>query len=306
MNHSKFILIYIFTFISINAFSQSLRLKLNIEKSDSLLLEEIIEYDVFELESKGCSNASPVMSEQYKKIDLLNRRISRNEFIQLSEHESPILRSYSIYFLMIKEDDKFFDYFIGHLRDTQILTANLGNFGEFEISVSDLLLEVFFLEGHYINYFNTEEAGILDTIFLNNENIGQYVKWDWFEEMQLKEEYYPKLKELYYQTGEKSCLFSFIKYKKKKDKKIILELFNSSEEDNKKLSLDLMSEYGMASFYKELNKFYKELKRKEIGNNNISICLYRNLYHIENPSKKMKKLFRNVKELVKERGLLKK
>lgn len=221
--------------------------------------------------------------EQFKKL------VNRKKLIEFTDHPSPAIRCYAFKALSERGYRQTFAVLIKHLKDNDTIPTVQGCVPQ------DMLVSEFFLENTSYAYkkkgqynFRKKEREIIDSLLFFAPNKSKKLTAMLLRVIQPKEQYYTKIRQTYLKDKDLGALLAMARYRKKEDRKFILEQLNLEDNDfYTDILLRIIKSYPDATFLPYLKEVLKQ-NTSEPSLSNELFLLYAALVQYQNlESKKL-------------------
>ena len=188
------------------------------------IIDNMVEYGVYTGSAVGYAGNKP---EQWDNFTALMNTANIEELKILTDHESPVVRSYAFKALCLKSDTTQLEILLNHLHDTSFVDTQFGCMANSEL-VGDLFLDEY--EWMIMRDENTYESkkSEIDSILIFTPGIKLYSRNGILDDLELSDSFYPRLKEILVEEREPEALIAISKYQKQEDRQLIMEFLNQN------------------------------------------------------------------------------
>lgn len=205
------------------------------------IVDDIVEGGYVGGEAGAFPGAEPHQWQRYK---LLNREANTNELLQLTKHSDPIVRVYAFDALVDRRDRNVYDLIQSHINDTALVIDQYGCF-ETRTTVAHRYIEN--TKSLTRTQVNTIDSIILYTLDASHKIYGTII-W----RIELKPEYYTRLKELHNTTKNNFFVEKIATYNNPSDTSLIKAVLD----DDPAIGLLAVVQYPHPSFYPSLKRIH--------------------------------------------------
>lgn len=275
MNSMKLILIFCLIIIAQITNGQQVLNGGNVDK----IVDEIAKDQIFMSENKAWAGG---MTDQWKRFERLKKIAKDDELINLTNHENPAVKCYSFMALSNKKHPKTFQVLKEHLLDNQEIRRMRGCVGD-KTSIGQFFLEVAYpnvreLKGH--KFIENQKKAILnskmfvqnrkydanrillgeivDSILVFDEKLNSKCLERLMSRIKPKKYFYNRVKEIYLNKGELSCLTAIAKFKKKEDINLLIEAITESNVHIKRAAIFAVIHFPHKDFFHYLKQIHKK------------------------------------------------
>lgn len=215
-------------------------------------------------------------NDQWKRYLRLSEVATEDELVKLTNHENAVVRGYSFQALAKNKSSHVFPILINHLTDTATATSFSGCF-QTDQMLGDYLIDIVAINKNDTTIYklNNGEQAIVDSILLFDKSIRLYARTSLLLKLQPKEGYYNRIKDIFLEGDEHFALPLLAKYRKKADKKFIIEKLISTDREDWYYGLMAVRNYPDPDFFPYLIKLYNYEMTNKVG---LTIPAIRILY----------------------------
>ncbi len=163
-----------------------------------------------------------VRPKQFDHFEDLEKKATKNELMELTNHPNGAVRCYAFWALAYKVDVQLFPIVLKHLDDNEIVETMSGCIIEAE-KVGDFFIRV--VTPRYFGYDTKKLSPVqlkkLDIALIYTPN-KLYATAEALNRVEITEKIYPRIRELYVEENNQTALVVLAKYKKKQDIELIL------------------------------------------------------------------------------------
>mgnify|MGYP002467744725 CR=1 FL=1 len=226
---------------------------------------------------------------QWSRFMQFKKLVNGKKLIEFTNHPSPAVRCYAFKALSESGSRQTFAVLIKHLKDNDTIRTVQGCVQQ------DMLVSEFFLENTSYPYkkkeqynFRKKERDTIDSLLFFAPNKSKKLTAMLLRVIQPKEQYYTKIKQTYLKDKDLGALLAMARYRKKEDRKFILEQLNLEDNDfYADILLRIIKSYPDAIFLPYLKKVLKQ-NTLESGRSQELFLLYVALVQYQNlESKKL-------------------
>lgn len=223
-------------------------------------------------------------NDQWKRYIRLSEIATEEELVELTDHENAVVRGYSFQALAKNKSSQVFPILINHLTDTAMVTSFSGCFKTDQM-LGDYLIDVVTIDKNDTTDYKLDdrEQAIVDIILLFDKSIQLSTRTNLLLKLPPKEEYYNRIKEILLEGDEDFALPLLAKYRKKADKKLIVEKLTSTNREDWYYGLMAVRNYPDPDFYPYLVELYNYEMTQDKGLTRPSIrILYQAIVQYKN------------------------
>jgi len=242
----------------------SLSAQVNLNPKVEKLVGAIAEGNMFMSSAVGYGGQKPQQWDNYLQ---LKRKASEVELIALTDHENPAVRCYAFLALTENNSAKVFDILIKHLKDSDYISTMIGCIMSQEY-VGDFFLDLVingFTEKTVI--LDEAQAAQIDSILLFDPAVKLAARTTLLENLEPKERYYQRIKEIYTEDGEGPALVCLAKYQRATDKNLISKQLLKADRDEQFFGLKAVRYFPHSAFFPLLQKIHQAEIAKTTGFN---------------------------------------
>ena len=221
---------------------------------------------------------------QWKRYLKLSEIATEEELVKLTDHENAVVRGYSFQALAKNKSSKVFSILIDHLTDTATVACFSGCF-QTDQMIGDYFINIVTINKDDTTAYklNEREQAIVDSTLLFDKSIQLLARTDLLLVLPPKEEYYNRIKDIYLEGNENFALPLLAKYRKKSDKRLIVEKLTSTDRKDWYYGLMAVRNYPDPDFFPYLVKLYNYEMTQEKGLTTPSIrILYQAIAQYKN------------------------
>jgi len=227
------------------------------------------------------------ISKQWGRFEELRKRASDEELVVLTGHPNATVRCYSFIILTQRNHPKVLEILLQHLKDNENVGMIIKDKTPQYESISDFFImqvTLWFnsMEGYVLR---GEDRSMIDSSLLFDSEIElTFLKLNLIETMEIKESYYPRLKEIYSSEKYPSILIALSKFNNPNDIELIIEWLNKKGVKAQSYGLRAVTNYPDTAFFVYLKQIYQqELKIPHEYNNYLLEMLYKSIVQYKTP-----------------------
>lgn len=205
-------------------------------------------------------------------IHYIEKSASDKELMQLSKCEHPVLRSVAFIVMLDRPSFDHFSLIMNNLDDTAVVPTYEGEFGIAYHTVSDNLL----YDGKWKD--TVERKKTFEAVMIRHSHL--MAGYEMLSRMQLKEAYYPIIREMAFRYEgsyeefpfnmlhrltfytREFALYALAAFKKKEDIPLIKQMLLTYTPELGSRSFDLMRQYPDTSYIEVYQRYYRSFYRK--------------------------------------------
>lgn len=215
-------------FLSFNLFGQSKFDQNKISSKTNKIVQKIAKVNELMGSAVSIGGTRP---KQYDNFVELEKKASKEELIELTNHPNGVVRSYSFWALSHKKNIDLFPIIKNHLIDDELVSTMFGCIVSKE-KVGDFFISVATPE--YIDLdskkMDSKEMKELDSLLIFQPN-NLSARFDAINRAEPTESLYPKIRELVINEKNQSALVTLAKYQKEQDIDIIKNFRDETDKD---------------------------------------------------------------------------
>ncbi len=205
-------------------------------------------------------------NDQWERYIKLSEVATEEALVKLTDHENAVVRGYSFQALAKNKSSQVFPILINHLADTATVTSFSGCFKTDQM-LGDYLIDVVTIDKNDTTTYKLDnrEQAIIDSILLFDKSIQLSTRTNLLLKLPPKVEYYNRIKEILLDGDEDFALPLLAKYRKKVDKKLIVEKLTSTNREDWYYGLMAVRNYPDPDFFPYLVKLHNYEMTDEKG-----------------------------------------
>lgn len=194
---------------------------------------------------------------QWERFIRLSAIATEEDLIKLMDHSNAVVRGYSFHALAKMKSSQVFPILKKHLSDTTTVTTFSGCFLNDEM-LGDYLIDVVSPNQIDSNIYrlNVKEQAVVDSILLFDKSIKLYARTSLLLDIDTDDRYYNRIREIAIEDNEKFALPVLAKYKRKADKRLIIDKLTSKERDDWYYALMAVRNYPDPDFFPYVVKLH--------------------------------------------------